>query len=119
MLNIPKGAAPTHLIKIDLIKGTGPVAGPHSTVTVNYVGALFKNGKVFDSSWKRHQTFGPFQLGAGAVIKGWDEGLVGMRVGGRRMLIIPPSLGYGQTGSPPAIPGNATLVFVVDLLAVS
>jgi peptidylprolyl isomerase len=119
VLNIPKGAAPTHLIKIDLIKGTGPVAGPHSTVTVNYVGALFKNGKVFDSSWKRHQTFGPFQLGAGAVIKGWDEGLVGMRVGGRRMLIIPPSLGYGQTGSPPAIPGNATLVFVVDLLAVS
>jgi FKBP-type peptidyl-prolyl cis-trans isomerase len=119
VINIPKGPAPRHLVTIDLIKGTGPIAGPHSTVTVNYIGALFKGGKVFDSSWKRHATFGPFQLGVGAVIKGWDQGLVGMRVGGRRMLIIPPSLGYGATGSPPAIPGNATLVFVVDLLAVS
>jgi peptidylprolyl isomerase len=119
VLNIPKGPAPTHLVKIDLIKGTGPVAGPTSTVTVNYVGALYKNGKIFDASWNRHQTFGPFQLGVGAVIKGWDRGVVGMRVGGRRMLIIPPSLGYGRTGSPPTIPPNATLVFVVDLLAVS
>jgi FKBP-type peptidyl-prolyl cis-trans isomerase len=119
VVNIPKAPAPTHLITIDLIKGTGPVAGPRSTVTVNYVGALYKNGKIFDASWNRHQTFGPFQLGVGAVIKGWDEGVVGMRVGGRRMLIIPPRLGYGKLGSPPSIPGNATLVFVVDLLAVA
>ncbi len=119
VLNIPKGPPPTHLVTVDLVKGTGAVAKPGSEVTVNYVGALYKNGKIFDSSWQRHETFGPFQLGAGAVIKGWDNGLVGMRVGGRRMLIIPPSLGYGKTGSPPTIPGNATLVFVVDLLAVS
>lgn len=118
VINFPTGSPATHLVKIDLIKGTGPVAGPHSTVTVNYVGALYDNHKVFDSSWKRHTPFGPFALGVGAVIPGWDLGLVGMRVGGRRMLIIPPSLGYKQAGSPPAIPGNATLVFVVDLLAV-
>lgn len=120
VLNIPKGPAPTHLVTIDLIKGTGAVAKPHDQVTVNYVGALYKNGKIFSASWTNHQTFGPFELGAGAVIPGWDQGLVGMRVGGRRMLIIPPSLGYGKTGSPQGgIPGNATLVFVVDLLAVN
>jgi peptidylprolyl isomerase len=117
VLNIPKGPAPTHLVTIDLIKGTGPVALPHSTVTVNYVGALYKNGKMFDSSWKRHATYGPIPLGS--LIKGWGQGIAGMRVGGRRMLIIPPSLGYGANGSPPAIPPNATLVFVVDLLAVA
>jgi peptidylprolyl isomerase len=116
VVNIPKGPAPTHLVTIDLIKGTGPVAGPHSSVTVNYVGALYKNGKIFDASWKRHATYGPVPLSA--LIKGWGQGIVGMRVGGRRMLIIPPSLGYGATGSG-AIPPNATLVFVVDLLAVA
>jgi len=119
VINFPTGPAPTHLVTIDLVKGTGPVAGPHSTVTVNYVGALYSNHKVFDSSWQRHSTLGPFKLGVGAVIKGWDLGLVGMRVGGRRVLIIPPGLAYKQAGSPPTIPGNATLVFVVDLLAVS
>jgi len=119
VFTIPKGPPPTHLVKIDLIKGTGAAAGAHSSVTVNYVGKLYKNGKVFDASWTRHQTFGPFELGVGAVIPGWDKGLVGMRVGGRRELIIPPSLGYGKKGSPPTIPANATLVFVVDLLKVS
>jgi peptidylprolyl isomerase len=114
----PSGPAPKSLVKKDLVVGTGATAKSGSSVTVNYVGELYSNGKVFDSSWKRHQTFGPFTLGQGAVIKGWDQGLAGMKVGGRRELIIPPSLAYGKTGSPPTIPGNATLVFVVDLLAV-
>ena len=119
VFSIPSGAPPSHLETIDLVKGTGAVAKKGSEVTVNYVGKLYSNGKIFDASWKRHETFGPFELGVGAVIKGWDQGLVGMRVGGRRELIIPPSLAYGKAGSPPTIPANATLVFVVDLLAVS
>jgi peptidylprolyl isomerase len=116
---IPKGAAPRTLVIKDLITGSGPTANPGSTVTVNYVGALYKGGKEFDSSWKTGQPFAPFKLGAGSVIKGWDKGLVGMKVGGRRELIIPPSLAYGKAGSPPAIPPDSTLVFVVDLLGVS
>ncbi len=112
----PKGGAPAHLVTKDLIKGTGAVAKAGSSVSVNYVGVLYKNGKEFDSSWKRSQTF-PFQLGQGQVIKGWDQGVPGMKVGGRRELIIPASLAYGAQGSPPTIPPNAPLVFVVDLLA--
>jgi peptidylprolyl isomerase len=115
---VPKGPAPTKLVVKDLVKGTGPAAASGSNVTVNYVGVLYKNGKEFDSSWKRNQTF-PFKLGQGAVIQGWDKGLVGMKVGGRRELIIPASLAYGKSGSPPTIPPNAALVFVVDLLGSS
>ena len=87
------------------------------TVTVNYVGVLCKNGKEFDSSWKRKQLF-TTALSTGSVIPGWVQGIPGMRVGGRRELVIPPNLGYGKNGSPPTIPGNATLVFVVDLISV-
>jgi peptidylprolyl isomerase len=115
---VPKGTPPTTLVIKDLIKGTGPAATSGSNVTVNYVGVLYKGGKEFDSSWKRNQTF-PFKLGQGAVIQGWDKGLVGMKVGGRRELIIPANLAYGKSGSPPTIPPNAALVFVVDLLGVS
>ena len=103
----------------DLIVGSGSAAKTGSTVTVNYVGVLYKGGKEFDSSWKTGQPFSPFRLGAGSVIPGWDKGIVGMKVGGRRELIIPPDLAYGKSGSPPTIPPNATLVFVVDLLGVS
>jgi peptidylprolyl isomerase len=117
-VKIPSGPAPTALKTVDLIKGTGAVAGKTSKVTVNYVGALYKGGKVFDASWKRNQTF-PFQLGQGSVIPGWDQGIPGMRVGGRRELIIPANLAYGKAGSPPTIPPNATLIFVVDLLKAS
>ena len=81
------------------------------------MGALYSNGNVFDASWNRKTTF-PTPLGSGAVIKGWDEGLVGMRVGGRRELIIPPALAYGKGGQGP-IPGNATLIFVIDLLGLT
>ncbi len=115
---VPTTAAPKTLVVKDLIKGTGKTATPGSTITVNYVGVLYKGAKQFDSSWKRHQTF-TTALTTGNVISGWVNGIPGMKVGGRRELIIPPSLGYGKTGSPPTIPANATLVFVVDLLAVS
>jgi FKBP-type peptidyl-prolyl cis-trans isomerase len=114
----PSGAAPTKLVTKDLIVGTGPEAKAGQKVTVNYVGVLFHGGKEFDASWKRKEPFS-FTLGQGQVIQGWDKGVAGMKVGGRRELVIPASLGYGAQGSPPAIPPNAPLVFVVDLLGVS
>jgi peptidylprolyl isomerase len=113
----PSGAAPSTLVVKELIKGTGPEAKAGDSVTVNYVGVLYHGGKEFDSSWKRSEPFA-FALGKGQVIKGWDQGVAGMKVGGRRELIIPSELAYGKTGSPPVIPANAPLVFVVDLLAV-
>jgi hypothetical protein len=118
-ITVPKGAPPTKLVSKDLIKGTGAVAGTDSGVVVNYVGALYSNGKVFDASWKRHATF-PLVLGTNPpqVIEGWEQGIPGMRVGGRRELIIPASLAYGASGQPPTIPANATLIFIVDLLKV-
>ncbi len=100
----------------DLTVGTGDEATSGATVTVHYEGWL-PNGTKFDSSRDRDEPFS-FLLGAGFVIQGWDEGLVGMRVGGFRKLVIPPGLGYGVSGFPPAIPGNATLVFDIELLEV-
>jgi peptidylprolyl isomerase len=111
----PSGPAPTKLVTKDLIKGTGATAENGQTVTVNYVGVLYKGGKKFDASWKRKEPFS-FQLGKGAVIPGWDQGIPGMKVGGRRELIIPAELAYGSRGSGSSIPPNAPLVFVVDLL---
>lgn len=110
----PKGSPPTKLIADDIVAGKGPAAKSGDQLTVDYVGENWSSGKVFDASWKRHQTF-PLTLGQGSVIKGWDDGLVGMKAGGRRMLVIPPDLGYGASGSPPSIPPNETLVFVIDL----
>jgi len=109
------GPAPTKLVIKELIPGTGAEAKAGETVTVNYVGVLYKGGKEFDASWKRNEPF-TFTLGRGQVIPGWDQGVAGMKVGGRRMLIIPGPLAYGAKGSPPTIPPNAALVFVVDLL---
>ena len=111
----PSGAAPSKLVVKDLMKGTGPEAKAGQSVTVNYVGVLYHGGKEFDASWKRNEPF-TFTLGKGQVIKGWDQGVAGMKVGGRRELIIPAELAYGKRGSPPTIPANAPLVFVVDLL---
>jgi peptidylprolyl isomerase len=111
----PSGPAPAKLEKKDLIVGTGKEAKAGETVSVNYVGVLYKGGKEFDASWKRKEPF-QFKLGQGQVIKGWDEGVPGMKVGGRRELVIPSELAYGKTGSPPTIPPNAPLVFVIDLL---
>jgi peptidylprolyl isomerase len=109
------GTPPTKLVTKEIIPGTGPEAKAGDTVTVNYVGVLYKGGKEFDASWKRNEPF-TFTLGRGQVIPGWDQGVAGMKVGGRRLLIIPAPLGYGAKGSPPTIPPNAALVFVVDLL---
>jgi peptidylprolyl isomerase len=119
-VTVPKGPPPKNLVVKDLIKGTGKEAQAGKTITVNYVGVLYKNGKVFDASWKRHTPFSTPLVGPpSGVIQGWVKGIAGMKVGGRRELIIPPSLGYKAAGSPPTIPPNATLIFVVDLLAVS
>jgi peptidylprolyl isomerase len=111
----PSGATPSKLVTKDLIAGTGKEAKSGDNVTVNYVGVLYKGGKKFDASWKRKEPFS-FVLGRGQVIPGWDKGVAGMKVGGRRELIIPAALAYGTRGSPPTIPPNAPLVFVVDLL---
>jgi peptidylprolyl isomerase len=115
-VRVPKGSPPKKLVIKDLIKGNGRPAQSGDQVNVQYVGVDYKSGKQFDASWDRGQAF-PFQLGAGQVIPGWDKGVVGMRVGGRRELIIPPALAYGSRGQPPAIGRNATLVFVIDLVA--
>jgi peptidylprolyl isomerase len=115
---VPKGPPPTKLVEKNLIVGKGAVAKTGDFVSVQYVGVDYKTGKQFDASWDRGQPF-PFQLGAGQVIPGWDKGIVGMRVGGRRELIIPPNLAYGAQGQPPTIKPNSTLVFVVDLISVN
>jgi peptidylprolyl isomerase len=111
---------PSGLRIIDVKPGTGPVPHAGQTVTVNYTGWLFvdgKKGKKFDSSLDRGEPFS-FTLGQGQVIKGWDEGLATMHVGGKRTLIIPPDLGYGASGAGADIPPGATLMFEVDLLGV-
>jgi peptidylprolyl isomerase len=109
----PQGDPPTQLVIKDIVKGTGPKAKPGDTLTMQYVGNSWSTGEQFDASWDRGQAF-PFQLGAGKVIPGWDQGMVGMRKGGRRLLIIPPDMGYGPQGAGPIGP-NETLVFAVDL----
>jgi peptidylprolyl isomerase len=110
----PSGKAPTKLVIKDIVKGKGIKAKAGEAVTVQYVGVSYDTGKEFDASWDRGQPF-TFQLGAQQVIPGWDQGVAGMRVGGRRELTIPPDLAYGAQGSPPAIQPNETLIFVVDL----
>jgi peptidylprolyl isomerase len=115
-ITVPKGTAPTTLVTKEIITGTGAEAKAGNSVTVNYVGALYSNGKVFDASWNRKEPF-TFTLGQGQVIPGWDKGVAGMKVGGRRELIIPAELAYGKPGRPPTIPPNSALVFIVDLLS--
>jgi peptidylprolyl isomerase len=114
---VPKGPAPKKLVTKDLIEGTGAVAKAGDPLTMNYVGVLYATGKQFDASYDRGTPFA-FALGAGEVIAGWDKGIAGMRVGGRRQLVIPPKDAYGPDGQPPTIPPNSTLVFVVDLLSI-
>jgi peptidylprolyl isomerase len=115
VVTVPKGPAPSKLVTKDLVPGTGTAASAGRTVTVNYVGVIYSSGKVFDASWSRGQP-AQFQLSPGGLIQGWIEGVPGMRVGGRRELIIPPSLAYGPRGSGPIGP-NQTLIFDIDLLA--
>jgi peptidylprolyl isomerase len=111
------GPAPSDLVVTDLTVGDGPEATPGQTVTVHYVGVSHANGAEFDSSWSRNEAFS-FPLGGGRVIPGWDRGVAGMKVGGRRQLVIPPHLAYGDRGAGGVIAPGATLVFVVDLLGV-
>jgi peptidylprolyl isomerase len=106
---------PTQLGVYPLIEGNGPVVKSGQTIRVEYVGQLYPDGKVFDSSWTSGQP-ATFQIGVGQVIKAWDQGLVGKHVGSRVVLVVPAKLGYGKSGHPPAIPGNADLVFAVDIL---
>ena len=113
-ITVPKGEPPAGLQIKDLKVGDGATAKSGDTVTVQYVGVAYSTGKEFDASWDRGEPF-PFQLGAGQVIPGWDQGVAGMKVGGRRELTIPPDLAYGETGAPPDIGPNETLIFVVDL----
>lgn len=117
-VTVPKGAPPKKLESKEIEAGSGAEAKSGDEVTVQYVGVDYKNGKEFDSSWSRNEPFS-FTLGAGEVIPGWDQGVEGMKVGGRRELIIPPELAYGEAGAPPAIGPNETLVFVIDLLEVN
>jgi len=116
-VTVPSGPPPKKLEVKDIEEGSGATAKAGDAVTVQYVGVGYESGEEFDSSWSRNEPFS-FQLGAGMVIPGWDQGVEGMKVGGRRELIIPPELAYGEAGSPPAIGPNETLIFVIDLLAV-
>jgi FKBP-type peptidyl-prolyl cis-trans isomerase len=111
----PGAAAPDGLARQDIKVGTGPEARTGQRLRVHYTGKL-TNGTTFDSSVGRAPF--TFTLGGGQVIKGWDQGVAGMRVGGKRRLVIPPELGYGARGAPPQIPPNSTLVFEIDLLGI-
>ena len=112
-----EGPPPAELVAHDLAPGDGETAQPGQLATVHYVGVSYSTGEEFDSSWNRNEPFS-FPLGAGRVIAGWDQGVTGMKVGGRRKLVIPPHLGYGDRGAGGVIKPGDTLVFVVDLLAV-
>ncbi|MGQ0838863.1 FKBP-type peptidyl-prolyl cis-trans isomerase [Actinokineospora sp.] len=112
-----EGAPPTDLVVEDITVGDGEEATPGQQVTVHYVGVAHSTGAEFDASWNRNDTFS-FPLGGGRVIAGWDRGVAGMKVGGRRKLVIPPHLGYGDRGAGGAIKPGETLIFVVDLVSV-
>ncbi|GAB2762911.1 FKBP-type peptidyl-prolyl cis-trans isomerase [Amycolatopsis magusensis] len=116
-VDAPEGAPPAELTVVDLTEGDGPQAQAGSTVSVHYVGVAYSTGEEFDASWNRGQTL-DFPLGAGYVIPGWDQGVAGMKVGGRRRLTIPPHLGYGDRGAGDKIKPGETLIFVVDLVGV-
>jgi peptidylprolyl isomerase len=116
-ITVPSGSAPTHLESADLITGTGPKAKSGDTVKVQYVLATYSSHKTIQSSWSS-QPFS-FTLGQGQVIPGWDKGVAGMQAGGRRELIIPPSLGYGSQSPGAGITPNDTLVFIIDLLKIN
>lgn len=118
IVEIPEGAAPSELVLEDLVVGTGPEAVSGKRVAVHYVGVSWSNGQQFDSSYDRDDAL-VFLLGAGQVISGWDTGIAGMKVGGRRRITIPPHLGYGARGAAGVIKPNETLVFVCDLVGVA
>jgi peptidylprolyl isomerase len=117
-VEIPADREPSFVLEIDdIVVGEGEEAATGHVVEVHYVGVAWSDGNQFDASWDRGDTF-QFGLGKGQVIKGWDDGVAGMRVGGRRRITIPPMLGYGKRGAGSAIGPDETLVFVVDLISV-
>ncbi len=116
-ITIPEGEPPTDLVIDDEVVGEGVEATAGTRVVVHYAGVAWSSGKEFDASWNRGSTF-DFRLGGGEVIEGWDRGVAGMKVGGRRRLTIPAHLGYGSRGAGGVIKGGETLVFVVDLVDV-
>jgi peptidylprolyl isomerase len=117
-VDVPSGQAPSYQLELDDLEvGEGDEAVAGRTVEVHYVGVSWKTGKQFDASWDRGDTF-KFGLGKGDVIPGWDQGVAGMRVGGRRRITIPPMLAYGKRGAGGVIGPDETLVFVVDLIGV-
>jgi peptidylprolyl isomerase len=116
---VPPGETPpAELVIEDIEVGDGEEAKPGHTVEVHYAGNAWSTRQQFDASWDRGDTFS-FKLGGGQVIAGWDQGVAGMKIGGRRRLVIPPALGYGSRGAGGAIKPNETLVFVVDLIGLS
>jgi len=116
-IDFPGGEPPAELEITDIWEGDGPVASAGDRVTVHYVGVAHSTGEQFDASWDRGEPLS-FQLGTGRVIAGWDQGLQGMKVGGRRQLIIPPGLAYGDRGAGNVIGPGETLIFVCDLVSV-
>jgi peptidylprolyl isomerase len=116
-IDFPDGPPPTDLQVTDLAEGDGPEASAGKTVSVHYVGVAHSTGEEFDASYNRGAPL-DFRLGVGQVISGWDQGVQGMKVGGRRQLVIPPQLGYGDRGAGGVIKPGETLIFVVDLLDV-
>jgi peptidylprolyl isomerase len=115
----PSGTPPAELQTTDIVKGKGKAAKTGDTVSVQYVGNSWSTGTQFDASWDRGQEPFQFPLGAGQVIPGWDQGVAGMKEGGRRLLVIPPDLAYGDQSPSPDIGPNETLIFVVDLEKIS
>ena len=117
LVEVPEGQDPSYQLELeDIVVGEGEEAAAGHVVEVHYVGVSWSSGKQFDASWDRGNSF-KFKLGRGEVIAGWDQGVAGMRVGGRRRITIPPMLAYGKRGAGGVIGPNETLVFVVDLLA--
>ncbi|KAA9393353.1 FKBP-type peptidyl-prolyl cis-trans isomerase [Kocuria coralli] len=116
-VDFPEGEAPTELKIVDVIEGKGAPAEAGRQISCHYVGVTFSGGEEFDSSWNRNQPL-DFTVGIGQVIEGWDQGLLGMRVGGRRRLEIPADQAYGERGAGGVIGPNESLIFVVDLLDV-
>ncbi|HVX45263.1 MAG TPA: FKBP-type peptidyl-prolyl cis-trans isomerase [Mycobacteriales bacterium] len=116
-VDVPEGPAPTELESVDLQEGDGAEAKAGDTVSVHYVGVSYSTGEEFDASWNRGQPL-QFRLGAGQVIAGWDQGVQGMKVGGRRRLTIPPHLAYGERGAGGVIAPGETLIFVCDLVGI-
>lgn len=117
VITVPEGQPPTELVIDDVVVGDGPEAAAGVMANVDYVGVSWSTGTEFDASWNRNQPLS-FTIGAGQVISGWDQGVAGMKVGGRRTITIPPELGYGASGAGGVIAPNETLIFTVDLRSI-